>query len=283
MLRMTSVRLVSATSVVALFTLAQPAKAQSLMGSRGSLSSGVGFGTGGTGSSMGMSSGFGSTGGLGSSFGGTGSMGMGSQGMGSQMGLGQMGSSSQFGVATLPSQQGAFVGRGTQNGFIGNAQVGGAQQMGAQNGFGGGNRNQLGGRNNNQLGGRNNNQLGGRGNNQGFGLDQNFGQGGQSGFGGGNNRNQPTVRPVQKVAFSYPQPKAEVTTTSINTRFEKLSARTSFKGLNVELVGDGKAVLRGTVASEDSRRLAERIVALEPGVRSVQNELVIGTPVPKDE
>jgi hypothetical protein len=279
MLRTRNAVLTSAVSALAVCLIAQSAAAQStMMGSRGSLSSSVGFGGSG-GSSMGMSSGMG---GMGSSLGGMGSMGMGGMGMGSQMGLGQMGSSSQFGIATLPSQQGSFVGFGNQGRFVGNAQAG-AQQLGGGNSFGGGrNNNQFGGRNNNQFGGRNNNQFGGgRGNNQGFGLDQNFG--GQGNFGGANNRNQPTIRPIQKVAFSYPQPNPSLTTTTINTRFEKLSERTSFRGLNVEVVEDGKAVLRGTVASEDSRRLAERIVALEPGVRSVRNELVVEPTAANDE
>jgi osmotically-inducible protein OsmY len=39
------------------------------------------------------------------------------------------------------------------------------------------------------------------------------------------------------------------------------------------MLPDSIVVLRGTVTSDDDRRLAEGIVRLEPGVRVVRNEL----------
>lgn len=49
------------------------------------------------------------------------------------------------------------------------------------------------------------------------------------------------------------------------------------ESIEVELDG-GTAVLRGTVASESDRRVAERTAKLEPGVRQVRNELVVAAP-----
>lgn len=285
MLRKTTTGLIAAGLAFAFSTTCRQVDAQTMMGSRGTLSSGVGFSTSSTGSSsMGMSGGMGSSGALGSSMGGMSSgMGMGAQGLGGQgAASGQLGMTpTNFGASALPSQQGGFVGQGNQGRFIGNTRVGAQQQVGGNTMGGAGNRNQLGGRN--QAGGRNNQN--GRGNNQGFGLNQNqFGQGGQNGMGGNNNNQQPrTVRPQQKVAFTYPQPKSDSLTSTINARFLKLSGRTSLKGLNIEVAAEGKAILSGQVETEDSRRLAERLVALEPGVRSVQNDLVVAPPEAKIE
>jgi hypothetical protein len=51
--------------------------------------------------------------------------------------------------------------------------------------------------------------------------------------------------------------------------------------VQVEIDGD-TAVLRGAVASESERRIAERMVKLEPDVRRVRNELLVtgGSPRP---
>ena len=40
------------------------------------------------------------------------------------------------------------------------------------------------------------------------------------------------------------------------------------------------ATLRGEVNSQRERRMAERIVALEPGISDVKNELVVKEPLP---
>ena len=49
--------------------------------------------------------------------------------------------------------------------------------------------------------------------------------------------------------------------------------------VNVSLVGQ-TAVLRGTVATEAERQLAEGVARLEPGVMAVRNELVVASEAP---
>ena len=54
-------------------------------------------------------------------------------------------------------------------------------------------------------------------------------------------------------------------------------AEEGLSGVSVA-VNDGKVTLRGQVNSEESRKLAGMLVALEPGVRSVQNDLTVAEP-----
>jgi osmotically-inducible protein OsmY len=43
-------------------------------------------------------------------------------------------------------------------------------------------------------------------------------------------------------------------------------------------IENGVATLRGVVATDDDRRLAERLARLEPGIRRIDNQLTLAAP-----
>lgn len=248
--------LVTAAMVVG---LTEMASAQTRPGSSGSLTGGS---TGGfTGGSMFSSGSSGLGGGLGGSSGGLGGGLGGGQGglgggqgglgggLGGQSGLGGgqqggLGGSNPFG-----QQNSGFIGRnGSNNQFIGaNAQ--------GQNGQ------------NSQFG--NQSRQGGRGQRNQANQNQfNQNSGGQDA-----NRNA-GVRPRQKVAFEHPTVQTTAAVTKIETQFKKLSTKMSGLGaVQLTAEADGTVVLTGAAASRADARLAESMVRLEPGVRSVRNEM----------
>lgn len=63
-------------------------------------------------------------------------------------------------------------------------------------------------------------------------------------------------------------------TAQLQTRLGRLPALTSVGPIEVALVGEA-VVLRGTVASEGDRQLAEELLMLEPEVTQVKNELKV--------
>ena len=225
------------------------AQSQSLFGNRGPISqrnaqnSGSATGSGGAG--MFSRGGQGGTGGFGS-------------------GSTRPGAAQAPGVGNVTPFSGGFVGASDNMGrFVGNQQTG---QQNAQTAAGGLNRLNVGNRN---RGGDINNRL-----NQ-SGLNQ-----GQFGQGGNQNRNQArmTVRPAQRIAFEYPQPERAEVRTSLQTQFRRLSdRRPQLANVSIALDGGSEAVLRGQVVSEDARKLAEAVARLEPGVRSVRNEITVRT------
>ena len=81
-----------------------------------------------------------------------------------------------------------------------------------------------------------------------------------------------------QAAFDYPKPPSDKLTTALTRRLVQT------KGLHMQspvtvLAQNGTVTLRGTVASEHARAVAERLVRLEPGVWKVNNELqVAGAP-----
>jgi hypothetical protein len=92
-------------------------------------------------------------------------------------------------------------------------------------------------------------------------------------------RERPILRPRQEIAFTFaPRPPATITTT-LNSRFDKVSQRAStLQGVAVVVEADGTAVLRGEVQSEEAAKLAAMMARLEPGVRTVRSELTVRTP-----
>jgi hypothetical protein len=48
------------------------------------------------------------------------------------------------------------------------------------------------------------------------------------------------------------------------------------KGIQIDLDANNNVTLRGTVADDDERRLAEGLMRITPGVRAIKNELTIG-------
>lgn len=225
-----------------------------------------GFGsTGSSGFGSTGSSGFGSTGssGLGgtSGFGATGGSGFGSTGLGGQGANGQTGFGGQNQLGGNASN-GGILGRNTnQNGILGrntqNQGVGGNNNLGGGGRGGGGNR--------------------GNGNN---GLNAQNGGGGNSG-----NANQtPLVRPRLEVAFDYPRPKTDAIQITLETRLTKLSVKSpGLKSVTVAVADKGEVVLRGEVGSEAESKLAEISLRIEPGVRTIRNELTFPVAATPDE
>ena len=96
---------------------------------------------------------------------------------------------------------------------------------------------------------------------------------------GGNtgNSNVKRARPQQRIAFTYPKANLAQTRIDISARFQRLAA---VSGADTTISDAGIATLTGTVADDDSRKLAEALTRLEPGVRSVVNELKVETVSP---
>jgi hypothetical protein len=180
-------------------------------------------------------------------------------------------------LGSLASQVGqGFVGQGNANGFIGgqrNAAGGQAGQGQRQGGMGGQAGNPfaglqgLGGQGGN--GGRGQNGRGNNNNNQGGG--NNFG-----GLGGGANSNR-IIRPQHRVAFTYTPVATDAIVTRLQTQFQESNVlgEAPLSGVTVHLDAEGRAILRGTVDSAETRDVADALIRLEPGVRSVVNELTV--------
>jgi hypothetical protein len=66
--------------------------------------------------------------------------------------------------------------------------------------------------------------------------------------------------------------------TKLTTVFQGTSMLPPNTNFQIAIDGGGTVVLRGQVASESERRLAEGMVRLEPGVRNVRNLITIAAP-----
>jgi hypothetical protein len=182
---------------------------------------------------------------------------------GTQSGTGTIGLSGQpvgasgstaLGGATAGTQ-GAFVGRDDTAGrFVGDQRLG--QQTTGRRG---------------NTAGR---QLGNRGG--GSTTGRAFGDTGQFGGQGGRNSSRRVIRPRQEIAFTYKRPAAEQINSSLNQRFTRFAARRpAMQGVTITIDQQGVATLSGQVTTAESRRLAALMVRLEPGVRSIDNQLTV--------
>jgi hypothetical protein len=225
-----------------------------------------------------------------------------SQGAGSRTSMGA--TSAMFGPTSIGGASGTQGSRNAQSNAFGNGQGQsgvGVTSAGQRNTFVGGSDNsqrfvgqsQAGRQQINQanLGGlRGGNQGGGRGQNNGNGNGNNPNQNMNGGGFGGGGQIAPArvIRPQQRVAFTYPSPPPAKTTAAIENRFQKLavqiprgsgnrglSNRSELKSVNVQTPVAGEVVLTGTVATESARNLAGIMAKLEPGVRSVRNEITV--------
>lgn len=193
---------------------------------------------------MGMNAG--GLGGMGGQGGGQGGMGRQNGGMGSGM------AQPQFNAAdgTLGQQvgQGAFVGRSDDATFIGNRFAGQQNNVGQTPQFG---------------------------NLQGLGQGMNRGQNG--GFNSAmQNDRRFQIRPQMRIGFQTPDVSYSP---AVRNALARISATPAFANrlTNVEfdMTADGTAVLSGQVESDSDRRLLESFIRLEPGVRTVRNELTV--------
>lgn len=91
------------------------------------------------------------------------------------------------------------------------------------------------------------------------------------------------IRPSLRLGFSAVTRPATAVNNSIGRRLQKLSGRLSqltetrpaFAGVSVAVADGGTVVLTGSVDSASARRLAENLTRMEPGVRTVKNELQV--------
>lgn len=110
--------------------------------------------------------------------------------------------------------------------------------------------------------------MGGMGARGQFGAMNNlFNNQGMNQFGGEQQKRLPTRL---RVSFSHPTVSAGVANSSLQQRVGLLS----IPGVSVAVAGQ-VATVRGTVASEDQRRMVARFVSLEPGVTQVDNQLQV--------
>lgn len=88
-------------------------------------------------------------------------------------------------------------------------------------------------------------------------------------------RNAPQqIRTEVLVAFDAPQPSADVVAKTLQVRLAKIMGDHHMTVPTVS-VQNGTAVLSGVAKSENERRVIESLVSLEPGVRSVRNEMTV--------
>ncbi len=235
MYRSRQLQILSAMIAMAMFTNAAVAQTSSLFGSRGPI-----------GQSSGASSSVTAT-----------NRNSGSLLSGTVGGNAQSSIDTQAGTGGVSTEFGAggLVGRGDSQGrFAGSQFAGQGGNQSTQNRF---NASQFGG-----------NQ--GRGNQ--FGGGNQFGRGNQF----GSTARTATFRPQQRVAFTYRKPATAKVDNSLKVRFQNLTLRRpQFQGVSLNLGENGAVSLSGRVESDSTKRLLALLVRMEPGVRSVSNELTV--------
>lgn len=187
-------------------------------------------------------------------------------------------------------QPGQFVGTTSGNTFNPYAQTGGGTGMGG--GFG--NTGGLGGiGGTGGLGGGGLGGLGGGYSQFSSGLGGRAGQGGRTAFGGANpfatqggrqgsnrlTRGGQTYRVQLVPDFEYSPPPPAQIQFNVVTRLSKMPTLRTFGDINID-VSNRHVILTGVVVSERARRVAEQLIRLEPGVDTVENNLVVSSDLP---
>lgn len=85
------------------------------------------------------------------------------------------------------------------------------------------------------------------------------------------------ARPQQRISFEYPKANLARAQIEMSQRFKRLK---TVSGADTSISNEGVAVLTGTVVNDEARKLAEALARLEPGVRSVDNQLQITPATP---
>jgi|694.fasta_scaffold01056_4 osmotically-inducible protein OsmY len=184
---------------------------------------------------------------------------------GSSMGGSSMGSamSSDF----QPIERGGFVGRSQQGtGFVGRSSSGtsgsgmsgsrGMSSMG-MGGMGMG----MGGMGMSGMGGMGMGGMGGSNRMGGFNSTQ-------------NQNSQTKIRTTMRLGFRYARPNVQAVSQRVQGRWVRLPVSDSIKGVSMNFE-NGVATLTGKVATAEEKRMAEKLILLEPGVSSVQNQLEV--------
>lgn len=81
--------------------------------------------------------------------------------------------------------------------------------------------------------------------------------------------------PRYVVGFDYPLPTNEAMEATLGRQLLRVPGMERLGPIEVSVVGQ-TATLRGEVASQHQSDVAEQLVLLEPGIREVQNELIVG-------
>jgi len=252
------------TLIVSVSTLAVLLMSSGKVAAQSSGSSSGLFGnvTTGTGLSPGTSSLFGSSGAGGSSGQGFNPSAAGTQAPTSTAGF--------IGANTAQTAQQSFVGAAQAN-ANGSSQYGSANsRMGGMGGAGG-------------MGGMGMGGMGMGGMGMGMGG---MGMGGMGGarngrfgagmFGGNNTATTPQVRVTVTLGFEPTVAESEQFSSAVAEHLEALPAL-HWQGPAQVVMQGRTAILRGVVATEHDRELAERVVRLEPTVDQVQNQLVVAS------
>ncbi len=93
-----------------------------------------------------------------------------------------------------------------------------------------------------------------------------------------NSRPRRAIRPRQRVAFTPPQVDAATISASVRAGLERIPAvsnSTAPGSIDVTWNSEGALTLRGSVDTAGTKRLAEMMARLQPGVSRVQNELIV--------
>lgn len=90
-----------------------------------------------------------------------------------------------------------------------------------------------------------------------------------------NNSREVEIRSEIRLGFAYEAPAQSELTTKLAGRLDGCSRIQSRGPYRISVDGGGMATLRGVVATEHDRMLAEMLIRLEPGVRQVQNDLTV--------
>ncbi len=86
------------------------------------------------------------------------------------------------------------------------------------------------------------------------------------------------IRISLNVSFDYRKVSSVLAGTNLAARLTRLPGLRPISGLEIA-VSNGKATMRGEVATSHERTLIERLARLEPGVWAVDNRLVVaGSP-----
>ncbi|MCA8982922.1 MAG: BON domain-containing protein [Planctomycetaceae bacterium] len=103
----------------------------------------------------------------------------------------------------------------------------------------------------------------------------NNGQGGQA-------SKESQVRPTLRIAFDTSvansgfNARAPLPLRGIEARLsDRLATSSQFAGVQISTTDEGSLLLQGSVRSEQDRRLAEAFLRLEPGVKTVDNQLLV--------
>lgn len=95
---------------------------------------------------------------------------------------------------------------------------------------------------------------------------------------GNQSTSQQTVRVVRQAAFEAPSPGSDDIGTQLSARLSATPGIRSLGPLQVE-VRQRTAIVRGMVATDHDRVIAELLIGLEPGISQIQNELTVAPPV----